>query len=203
MKQILTLISCVILTLATFAQQKKAATFTAVKYQSINPDPFKNMPVNYLGLDYYYVEQITKEERLWYEIVVIGNKLVLHFHAKGSLNINTTDYEYEGKITDATIKKLKTAYKKAQLVQRIKGVPVTNDDYTVKEILITKSNDSLIGGGWYYLDLFTNKDQIKRDINFDKERTTSLSGNTELLIAEMKKSFPGLSQLMKKARLNK
>jgi hypothetical protein len=179
------------------------AGYTVTKYESITTDPFKTVPEGKLILDYYCTSGFAANDRYWYEIVVIENKLTLSFHAFDGKSFRKTDYLREYRLTDAVVRHLAKVLSNAKLKQLVNGIPVPETAAATKEVLIARHQDQRIGGGRYNHTLFppgTKQADIDKSIAAERSTNASIGGDFDAVVNALKQQFPALDSLIRAAK---
>jgi len=205
MKQLLLLpLFIIIATLYARAQGAgQKAGYIVTRYESMGADPFKNVPEGRLILDYYCTSGFSSTNRYWYEIVVIGNKLTLSFHAFEAENFRKTDYLREYTLPGAIADQLTRVLKKAGLKQLVNGMPVPETAAATKEVLIARHKGIRIGGGRYNRTTFpagSRQADIDKIIAAEHAANSSIGGDFDGVVNAMKKQFTALDSLIRVSR---
>ena len=201
MKQLISIVFLSAAALSSYAQgAKQPAKYIVTKYERITNDPFKTVPEGKLILDYYCTSGFSSTNRYWYEIVVIGNKLTLSFHAFEAESFRKTDYLREYKIPDAVADHLAHVLKKANLKQLADGIPVPETGAATKEVLIARHKDIRIGGGRYNhttIGLGSRQSDIDKVIAAERASNSSIGGDFDGVVNALKKQFTALDSLIR------
>jgi hypothetical protein len=189
--------------LAAYPSLGQQATGT-YQYEPVTEDYFKGYKNAKLKLDYYFTDGSSTGNRYVFELVLVDNLLMLSFDSPQTDDYAYISYQKKILLSDSQLTAIKVALAKANLKQRVKGIPKPDGTAHTKEVLIVKYRNLALAGGMAYANRACFPDSeseatVQQQIRQDRRRSSSINGNYDILIRTLLTHFTDLTSLKREA----
>ena len=197
------LITLFLLTFSNDYAQSQTDTSDII-YKAIPKDYLKEYNKASFIADYFFTDGWSTNDRYHYEIIVTDSLLTLNFYSPKSDSYKHVVYNKKKLLNDSELNKLKQIVRTAQLKQSKKGIPNARFSAYTQEVLIVQYNHISIAGGLAYGNIVSypnseSEKQVNKEIADDRNQSSSISGNYDLLISALKKYFVDLDKFKKQS----
>lgn len=149
-------------------------------------------------LDYFHTEGYSTGDRYWYEIIIIDSLLILNFNSPQNDDWNYISYQKQI-ILYEELENIKQVVDDAKIHQKTEGIPHWSDwsgsGYGENRLYI-ESEKFNIAGGMIYNCMGYGAEDSRSTIQKEKDESTTIGGNYELLFKELEKLFENLPFLI-------
>jgi hypothetical protein len=188
-----------------YAQSEKDTS--DIIYEPIPKDYLKEYKKASFIADYFFTDGWSRSDRYSYEIIVTDSLLTLNFNSPKSDSYKHVVFNKKKILNKNELNNLKQIIKTAQLKQSKKVIPIAKFSAYTNEVLIIQYKDISIAGGLTYGNIASYPDsesetQVNKEIADDRNQSSSISGNYDLLISALKKYFGDLDKLKKQSIQN-
>jgi len=169
-----------------------------VKYEPVTEDYFADYKDAKLIMNYYCSEGWSINDRYTYEVVLIDSLLMLGFYSPETESLRYISYEKKIYISSAMVDTMKNILGVAGLKQVKEGVPKPTAAANTKEVLIVKYGNLNITGGMFFYNTLqgdASNDKINAMVARERNLTSSIGGDYDIVIKAMVKLFPELNSL--------
>jgi hypothetical protein len=149
-------------------------------------------------LNYFQTEGYSTRDRYWYEIIIVDSLLILNFNSPQNDDWNYISYQKQI-ILYEELENIKQVVDDAKTHQKTEGIPHWSDwsgsGYGENRLYI-ESEKFNIAGGMIYNCMGYGAEDSRSTIQKEKEESTTIGGDYELLFTELEKLFESLPFLM-------
>ncbi|MGC4036947.1 MAG: hypothetical protein QM764_13400 [Chitinophagaceae bacterium] len=195
----LILASATVFVLITAQAQKVETNFDSVRIDTSYVNVFKGAEKSNYKIDYYHSEGYSSKDRFSYEIIVLDSLMILNFWSPSNDDWNYINYQKQIVMDDSTLETVRYVIQKSKVGQKRKGIPLPPATGYTADRLFIETKELNIAGGTVFIGI--NSDETKQQYNFriqkEKEISSTLSGQYEIVFRKLRSLFKELPFLLK------
>ncbi len=149
-------------------------------------------------LDYYHTDGYSTGDRYWYEVIILDTLLIFNFNSPGNDDWDYINYQKQVIIERDSLEKIIAFINDSKINQKTKGIPIPVGTGYGSDKLFIESDDVNIAGGTVYLNVGLDmpEDYWKKKITIEKETSSTISGDFQIVFDYLEKLFEDLPMLM-------
>ncbi len=147
-----------------------------------------------LSIHYFKTEGISNDERLTFEIAIEDSLVCTAFETPDAADFRYVSFRKKRLLSPSEQKRLIRSLAQSRLYQKHDGVPIASFSGSGREVFLIRREDSVIFGGMAWSTVGTDDSPPQSDV--ERRVTSTIGGNYDLFIREIKSLFPELPHLM-------
>ncbi len=169
-----------------------------IKYKPVTEDYFADYKGAKFILNYYCSDGWSASNRYSFQVVVIDSLLMVGFDSPETDGLRYTSFEKRTILSKRMLDSLKNILGDAGLKQKREGIPEPNGTSNTKEVLLVRYGNLNIAGGMFYYNMLqedASTDKINTIVQRERNLTSSIGGDYDMVIQTLVSLFPDLNSL--------
>jgi len=149
-------------------------------------------------LDYYHTDGYSTGDRYWYEVIILDTLLILNFNSPDNDDWDYINYQKQVVIERDSLEKIIAFVSDSKINQKTKGMPIPPGSGYGADKLFIESDNLNIAGGTVYMNVGLDMPEEfwKKKITIEKETSSTISGDFQIVFDYLEKLFEDLTMLM-------